>query len=426
MEIAEKRLDELQPYDNNPRQNDRAVPAVAESLKEFGWQQPIVIDRDGVIIAGHTRYKAALALGLETAPCKYADELTPEQIEAYRLADNKTAELADWDDEKLKEELAKCSEFDMTAFGFEEPPEDPEGVIEDDYHESDDIEPLTERGMIFQLGEHRLMCGDSTKPEELKKVCETSADLLITDPPYNVGLGWHMRPSEAKQLHRRTDGLVIENDEMDDDDFFLFLTDGLNAIKENLKPGAAFYIWHADTNGLIFRQACSQTGFEIRQNLIWVKSTFAMGRQDYQWRHEPCLYGWTPGAPHYFINDRTQSTVFEKPRPNFNTMKKDEMRELLEKIYEDKENTTVLHEPKPSASELHPTTKPVRLISRLIINSSKPGEAILDPFGGSGTTIIAAEQLNRRCYMMELDPHYCDVIIDRWEKFTGQKARRVE
>ena len=170
MEIVEKRLDELKPYDNNPRLNDRAVPAVSESLKEFGWQQPIVIDRDGVIIAGHTRYKAALALGLETAPCKYADELTPEQVEAYRLADNKTAELAEWDEEKLEEELAKCTQFDMTAFGFEEPPEDPNDAIEDNYEEPDDIEPVAEYGMVFELGNHRLMCGDSTSTEDLEKL----------------------------------------------------------------------------------------------------------------------------------------------------------------------------------------------------------------------------------------------------------------
>lgn len=250
----------------------------------------------------------------------------------------------------------------------------------------------------------------------------TQADLLLTDPPYNVALGHHMRPSEAIQLRRRTDGLVIENDDMTDQEFREFLKAALTAAKSRMKPGAAFYIWHADNESLNFRLACGEAGFDIKQNLIWAKHTFAMGRQDYQWRHEPCLYGWKDGAAHYFVDDRTQSTVYEDARPNFATMKKDEMRELLENIYADKESTTVLHEKKPSVSALHPTMKPVPLIARLIKNSSKPGEVVLDPFGGSGTTLITCEQLKRKCATVELDPHYCDVIVDRWEQLTGKKA----
>ena len=429
MKIIEKRLEDIRPYDNNPRLNDKAVPAVAESLKEFGWQQPIVIDRDGVIVAGHTRYKAALELGWKTAPCKYADELTPEQINAYRLADNKTAELAEWDAEKMAEELAKCADFDMSAFGFdEEEPEDPDEIIDDEYDENAaDISKRTKPGEKYQLGDHILVCGDATKKKDIQElVGEERVRLLIADPPYNVGLGWHMRPSEAKALHRRTDGLVIDNDEMSDEEFLEFLKAGPEAAKTAMQDGAAFYIWHADTNGLTFRQACREAGLQVRQNLIWVKSNFAMGRQDYQWQHEPCLYGWKDGAAHYFTKDRTQATVLEDTRPNIAAMKKDEMRALLEKIYEDHAITTVIHEAKPSMSEMHPTMKPVPLIGRLIKNSSRPGDSLLDPYGGSGSTMIAAEQLNRRCYMMELDPHYCDVIIDRWEKFTGGKAELVD
>lgn len=235
-----------------------------------------------------------------------------------------------------------------------------------------------------------------------------------------------MRPSEAKQLRRRTDGLVIDNDDMEAEEFREFLKRALTGAKSRMRPGAAFYIWHADNESLNFRLACEQSGFEIRQNLIWAKSTFAMGRQDYQWRHEPCLYGWKEGAAHYFIDDRTQSTVYEEARPNFNKMKKEEMRDLLENIYADKVSTTVIHEKKPSISELHPTMKPVTLIARLIKNSTKAGDAVLDPFGGSGTTLIACEQLKRKCAMIELDPHYCDVIIARWEAFTGQKAKKIE
>lgn len=250
-------------------------------------------------------------------------------------------------------------------------------------------------------------------------------DLLLTDPPYNVALGHNMSIEEAMALRRRTDGLVIENDSMSGNEFREFLKNALLAAKSRMKPGAAFYIWHADTESLNFRLACKEAGFDIKQNLIWAKSTFAMGRQDYQWRHEPCLYGWKEGAAHYFIDDRTQSTVYEDGVPNFARMKKSEMRELLETIYADKESTTVLHEKKPSVSELHPTMKPVPLIARLIKNSTKRGETVLDTFGGSGTTLITCEQLKRKCATVELDPHYCDVIIDRWEQLTGREAQLI-
>lgn len=234
--------------------------------------------------------------------------------------------------------------------------------------------------------------------------------MLLTDPPYNI------------DYDKSFTGLKIKNDNMDSASFRAFLIDALTAAKSRMKPGAAFYIWHADTEGLNFRLACKEAGFDIKQNLIWAKNTFPLSRSDYQWIHEPCLYGWKEGAAHYFIDDRTQSTVYEDARPNFASMKKDEMRELLESIYADKESTTVIHEKKPSVSELHPTMKPVPLIARLIKNSTKKGEAVLDPFGGSGTTLITCEQLKRRCATVELDPHYCDVIIDRWDQLTGKKA----
>lgn len=221
------------------------------------------------------------------------------------------------------------------------------------------------------------------------------ADLLLTDPPYNVALGHHMRPSEAKQLHRRTDGLVIDNDAFDnEEDFEEFLADAFSIAISHVRAGGAFYIWHADNMSHRFRAACARVGMQIRQNLIWNKNTFALGRQDYQWKHEPCLYGWKDGAAHYFVDDRTQSTVLD---------------------YD-----------KPSRSEEHPTMKPVALISKQIENSTKPNETVLDVFGGSGSTLIACEQLGRKCYMMELDPHYCDVIIDRWEKLTGKEAVKAD
>lgn len=400
----------LKPYERNPRDNDKAVDAVAESIKEFGFLQPIVIDKDGVIAAGHTRLKAAEKLGLEQVPVVMADELTEEQIKAFRLADNKTAELADWNFVLLDEELASFEEIDMTKFGFD-PLEmaDEAEAVEDDYIEPDKLPGFAKPGGYYKLGEHRLICGDSTDKDVLGKLCEEPADLMITDPPYNVNY-------EGKGRVRKR----IENDNMDDENFFMFLVDAFKAADDSMKLGAGFYIWHGDGKSTSFRVALENTNLLLRQTIIWVKSQFVLGRQDYQWQHEPCLYGWKEGAGHYFIDDRKQSTVFEDARPNIAQMSKAEMRELLETIYEDKVSTTVLHEKKPSISELHPTMKPVPLIGRLVKNSSRPGEIVLDPFGGSGTTLIACEQLGRRCRMVELDPHYCDVIIDRWQQLTGK------
>lgn len=426
IKVTMRKLVELVPYENNPRDNSKAVNAVAESIKEFGFKNPIIVDKNGCIVAGHTRLKAAEKLGLDEVPVIVADDLSDEQVKAFRLADNKTAELAEWNFDLLETELAGISEIDMSAFGFDiDADSDEAEATEDNYSEPDDLPEIAKLGGYYSLGNHKLIVGDSTKEEILAQLCEQEADLLITDPPYNVGLGWHMRPSEAKQLHRRTDGLVIENDSMDDASFLAFLVQAFEAAKENLKPGGAFYVWHADTQALNFRQAAAQAGIEIRQNLIWAKSVFALGRQDYQWQHEPCLYGWKEGAAHYFIDDRKQSTVFEDGRPNIARMSKAEMRELLENIYEDKTSTTVIHEKKPSVNELHPTMKPVPLIGRLIKNSSRKGEIVLDPFGGSGTTMIACEQLGRSCRMVELDEHYANVIIDRWQKLTGEKAKEI-
>ena len=252
---------------------------------------------------------------------------------------------------------------------------------------------------------------------------------MLTDPPYNVALGQKsghaLRPSEAKKLHRRTDGLVIENDSWETDrEFIDFLVRAFTASIEVIQEGGAFYIWYAGTQQLNFQLAAEEAGLTVRQFLIWVKSTFALGRQDYQWKHEPCLYGWKDGAAHYFTDRRTEQTVIED-RIDINKLSKDEMKELLKELLADKENTTVLHEDKPVKSPEHPTMKPVRLMARLILNSTKEGWSVLDPFGGSGSTLIACEQTGRKCYMMELDPHYVDVIIERWEKFTGRKAEKI-
>lgn len=379
MKVIERDLTTIRPYENNPRQNDAAVEYVANSLRAFGWKQPIVIDRDGVIVAGHTRYKAALSLGMSKAPCVIADDLTEEQVKAYRLADNKVGEIATWDFSLLEEQLAEIQDINMEDFGFLDEVEELEPE-EDDYDIEPPEEPKAKRGDIYQLGRHRLMCGDSTSVTDVQAlVGGRQIDLLLTDPPYNVDY-----------TGKTKDALKIENDSMEDETFRQFLRDAFVTADTFMKPGACFYIWHADSEGYNFRGACHDAGWTVRQCLIWVKNVMVMGRQDYQWKHEPCLYGWKAGAGHNWYSDRTQTTVLEFDRP--------------------------------TRSELHPTMKPVALFDYEIRNSSKKGDAVLDLFAGSGTTLIACEQNGRDAYVMELDPRYVDVIVSRWEALTGEKA----
>ena len=417
LEIKYKKINEINPYENNPRCNDEAVDFVANSIKEFGFKVPIIVDGNNIIVAGHTRYKASLKLGLEEVPCIVADDLSEEQIKAFRLADNKTSEIATWDKALLEKELADLTGlFDMGDFGFDllEDDNSIDEVTEDGYDVQENIpeEPKTKPGDIYKLGNHRLMCGDSTDIETVKKLMDNQlADMLLTDPPYNVNI-------------EGTNGMKIENDNMDSDSFRNFLYRAFNCANEVMKKGAPFYIWHGESESFNFRGACVDVGWLIKQCLIWNKNNMVLGRQDYQWKHEPCLYGWKDGASHYFINDRTQTTVFEQPL-DIDKMKKEEMKALLKEIYSDAVPTTVINEDKPLRNAEHPTMKPVKLMARLVKNSSLKDQIILDLFGGSGSTMIACEQLDRTCYMMELDPHYCDVIVDRWEKLTGEKAEKI-
>lgn len=415
MQIINLSINEIKEYENNPRINNKAIEAVQESIASFGFKVPIVLDENKVIIAGHTRLAAAARLGLDTVPCIIADDLTPEKVKAYRLADNKTAELAEWDFEKLEQELSELNAFDidMSAFGFDAAIFDDFKVIEEDTppEVDDEREPITQRGDIWQIGRHRLICGDSTVEGDIKRLMDgTAADMLLTDPPYNVNY----------------EGIAgkIQNDNMAEDAFEWFLIKAFAAADRVMREGAAFYIWHADSEGLTFRAACSSVEWKVRQCLIWVKNSLVMGRQDYQWKHEPCLYGWKDGAAHYFIDDRTQTTVFED-KLDLDKLKKDEMKTMLKDLLESKIQTTVLHEDKPLKNAEHPTMKPVNLFARLIKNSTTRDDIILDIFGGSGTTLIACEQLDRICYTSELDPKYCDVIINRWENLTGQKAVKI-
>ena len=431
-------IGDVRPYEDNPRRNDGAVQAVVNSIREFGWKQPIVVDADGTIVVGHTRYKAALALGMAEVPVVVAPDLTPEQCAAYRLADNRVGELAEWDSELLAQELDGLAGFDMEQFGFDDsdlqmPETFDEPVSLDEVREVEPDDSAPDRvnlGELWRMGDHVLLCGDATSPEDVKRLIEAgggSADMLLTDPPYNVALGQHYRPSELKQLHRRTDGLVIENDEWEDDAGFIeFLRRALSSALGSMKPGASFYVWYASTQSANFLEAAKRAGMTIRQLLVWAKNTFALGRHDYQWRHEPCLYGWKDGAAHYFFDSRTETTVIEDAKHDPKKMTKAELVEFAQSVLTEKQASTVLEFDKPSRSEEHPTMKPVKLFAYLVRNSSRPGDLVLDPFAGSGTTVIACEQLKRRAAVMELDPHYASVIVERWERLTGKTAVRAD
>ena len=379
MNIESRLLADIVPYAKNAKKHDnRQINNVAESIKQYGFVQPIVIDRDGVIVIGHCRALAAKKLGMKEVPCVCVDDLTPEQVNALRLVDNKSNE-SDWDFDLLADEIPG---LDLSAFDFDWGlPEITEEVIEDEAPEVDeDAEPIAKLGDIWQLGRHRLMCGDSTSIEDVEKLMAGQlADMLLTDPPYNVAY-------EGKTKDR----LTIQNDSMDNDSFRQFLRDAFSSADAVMKQGAVFYIWHADSEGYNFRGACFDIGWKVRQCLIWNKNSMVMGRQDYQWKHEPCLYGWKEGASHLWASDRKQTTVIDYQRP--------------------------------TKADIHPTMKPVGLFDYQIKNNTKGGDIVLDLFNGSGTTIMACEQNGRVARCMELDPRYVDACVKRWENFTGEKA----
>lgn len=425
--ITLMRPDEVIPYEDNPRHNDEAVDMVAQSIADFGFRYPILVDANNVIISGHTRLKAAKKLGLPKVPVMVADDLTEDQAKALRLVDNRTSEVATWDFELLQKELdgidmdmnAYCFDYDELMVGNEE------DIVEDDAPEPDDEnDPIAKRGDIWTLGNHRLMCGDSTSAEDVGKLMGgKQADLLETDPPYNVAIG-----TKGKQYQERggyacgIDDRTILNDNMSEKDFREFLTKVFKRASENLKKGGAFYVWLASKEHVSFETAMNRAGLQVKQQLIWNKSSFTLGRQDYQWKHEPCLYGWKDGAAHYFVDSRAEMTVYEDRNPNVNKMSKQELKDYVKELLDDRHATTVINADKPSSSREHPTMKPLKLIGYQIKNSSRKGDLVLDLFAGSGSTLMACEQLGRTCYTMELDPKYVDVVIKRWEEFTGKKA----
>lgn len=395
IESLEKNEGQVEGLPKNPRQIqkdkfDKLVASIREYPKMLAMRELLVYDNHGkyVIIGGNMRYEALKELNYKEVPCKVLPADTPvDEMRAYLLRDNSNYGEWDWDG------LANLFEnFELDAAGIDLPflnedthNSESEGVKEDDFDENtDEIEARVQRGDIWQLGEHRLMCGDSTKHEDvLRLMGKEQADLWLTDPPYNVN---YEGCTEDK--------LKIANDNMNSGDFRQFLTSAFSVAVDFLKKGCSFYIWCASREHINFESSLNAVGLTVREQLIWNKSSLVLGRFDYHFKHEPCLYGWKDGASHNWYNDRSQTTVmdFEKPTKN----------------------------------DLHPTMKPVPLFAYQISNSSKKGDVVLDTFGGSGTTIIACENLGRKGRSMELDPHYCDVIIARWEKLTGKKATKIE
>jgi site-specific DNA-methyltransferase (adenine-specific) len=398
--IEQRAVEKLIPYARNSRtHSDAQVAQIAASIKEWGWTTPILIDETEQVIAGHGRLMAARKLGMAEVPVIVAAGWTDAQKRAYVIADNKLALNAGWDESLLALEFGELEglgfDVELTGFSAEEiaaltPEEVPAALTDEDEVPEPPEEPVTRPGDVWLLGRHRLMCGDSTSVDDLAKLTQgTLVDMWLTDPPYNVAVqgGNHGDPN-------RKNGLKIMNDKMSDDQFRQFLRDAYTAADTVMKPGAVFYIWHADSEGYNFRGAAKDAGWTVRQCLIWKKSSIVMGRQDYQWKHEPCLYGWKDGAGHLWASDRKQTTIMEFDRPSRNGE--------------------------------HPTMKPVALFEYQMLNNTKGGDIVLDSFGGSGTTLIAAEKNGRVARLMELDPKYCDVIIKRWQDYTGKQATHAE
>jgi DNA modification methylase len=430
MQIELRPVGSIRPYENNPRINDQAVDAVAASIQEFGFRQPIVIDKAGVIIVGHTRYKAALKLGLKKVPVIVAKDLTAEQIKAYRIADNQTANLSDWNYDLLPIEVADLQgmDYDLSLLGFNQDelaelldPGVKHGLCDPDEVPEPPDEATTRPGDLWKLGDHRLLCGDSSKPEDVDRLLEGAPIHLVnTDPPYNVkveprsnnaiaaglssfqGTKHHQRfdvnrhPEKAKPTGRklRPKDRPLANDYVSEETFDKLLAAWFGNLARVLIPGRGFYIWGGYANCANYPPVLKASGLYFSQAVIWVKEHPVLTRKDFMGNHEWCFYGWREAAAHVFLGPNNATDVWSVKKINPQNM-------------------------------IHLTEKPTELAVRAMQYSSRTGENVLDLFGGSGSTLIAAEQTGRRCFTMELDPLYCDVIVERFEKFTGKKAERI-
>ena len=417
----------LLPYAKNSRTHSAdQVSQLAASIKEFGFTTPVLVDDDNGIVAGHGRVLAAQQIGLEDVPTINVGWLTETQRRAYIIADNKLALNAGWDEDVLRSEMEFLSsqhfDISLTGFNFSEIEALDVDLLET--KDPDDVpslpkEPKTQPGDVWVMGQHRLVCGDSTTITNLDKLMQGGcADMCWTDPPYNVAY--------------ETKAGKIANDDLSDTDFRKFLVDSFVAAFTAIKPGGAIYVAHADAEGLNFRAAFAKAGFKLSGCLVWRKDSLVLGRSDYQWQHEPILYGWKPGKAHRWFGGRKQTTVLDmatdgtafKARPDgrFEIHLGNSVMVVSGDATVEEFLPTVMHESKPKRSDGHPTMKPVVLVERMLRNNAKKGDVVLDLFGGSGSTLMAAERLGMCARLSELDPSYCDVIVNRWQAFTGKRA----
>lgn len=421
-------VDSLIPYARNSRTHSpEQVAQIAASIREFGFTNPVLVDADGGIIAGHGRVLAARKLGMAEVPVIELGHLTDAQRRAYVIADNKLALNAGWDAEMLKVELSFLDgqSFDLSLIGFSEDELidllAPIGPGEKDPDETPDPpeDPVSVPGDVWVLGPHRVVCGDSTSADvHAALLGDERVDLVWTDPPYNVA--YEGRAGK------------IKNDDMGDGDFFHLLLGAFALAFVACKPGAAIYVAHADTEGFNFRRAFQEAGFKLASCIIWHKDSLVLGRSDYQWIHEPILYGWRPGSKHRWYGGRKNVTVQQlgsqalfEPQPDGSVLVRDGDRVLViagEGVQVSEVVPSVIHEPKPKRSDEHPTMKPVALVERLMRHNSRAGDLVLDPFGGSGTTLVAADRMGLSARLIELDPRFVDVIVLRWQKLTGRRA----
>ncbi|CAE6857030.1 hypothetical protein R75461_07768 [Paraburkholderia nemoris] len=394
MHIVQRATDGLVPYARNAcTHSPEQVALLAASIREWGWTNPILIDGENRILAGHGRLAAAKSLGMTVVPCVVLGAMSEAQRRAYILADNQLAARAGWDTDLLALELGelKALGFDLDLTGFEPDdllrllgPDAGGGLTDDDEAPACPDSPVSAPGDLWRCGEHRVLCGDALSMADMARLMDgAQADLIISDPPYNVAY--------AGKSKRR---LTITNDAMSAVAFYRFLLDAFTMMFAVAADGAGAYVFHSDVEGANFRRAFSDAGFRFAQCCVWVKSTFVLGRKDYQIQHEPVLYGWKPGDAHRWYGDRRQSSVW-----NFD---------------------------RPAASDLHPTMKPVAMVEYAVLNSSRSGELVLDPFAGSGTALVACEKTGRCARVLEIDPRYCDVTVRRWQDWTGKKAIRED
>jgi len=396
MKIETADINTIKPYENNPRKlKDSAIEKVAMSLKEYGFRQPIVVDKDRIIVVGHTRYRASKKLGFKEVPITIADNLTPEQINAYRIADNRTAEESEWDSELLKMEIKdlEAKDFKLDLLGFNEDQlndmlfEEKQGLTDEDEVPEAPEEPISKLGDIWKLGNHKVMCGDSTLIDNFDKLCTEQADMIFTDPPYGMSYGGgRAEGSTQKGALVKAHGM-IKNDDLRDDALITLVKDSLSTALMKSKQGCSAYICFTWRTYSEFYKAITDAGYKIKNCVVWDKKSIGLGQSHYRPQHEFIFY-----CGEQWYGDKSQSDVWQMSRG-------------------------------ATSKYVHPTQKPVELVCKALENSSKNEDIVIDCFGGSGSTIIACEKLNRKARIMELDPKYCDVIIKRWENFTGAKAK---